>query len=157
MVSSVTTLLYNAAVSQALRQALRRRDVLAVQPGEPQRLPPPYERLIGALLLHYQPPLEQLLHDVGGDTTDREDPKALHDARLIPLVAGRGGSGDPEHEMESALDTSNETRASCGYSRFERGISTNSACKRILQEPSDGRSALWRRWGIVMAPSTRTR
>ena len=36
---------------------------------------------------------------------------------------GPGGAGDPEHEMESALDISNEYRVSCGHSRFERGIS----------------------------------
>jgi hypothetical protein len=35
---------------------------------------------------------------------------------------GPGGAGDPKHEMESALDISNEYRVSCGHSRFERGI-----------------------------------
>jgi predicted glutamine amidotransferase len=34
---------------------------------------------------------------------------------------------------------------------------SRSACKRILKEPSDGWSAMWRRWGIVMVRNTRSR
>jgi hypothetical protein len=59
--------------------------------------------------------LEQLLYDVGGETS----------------AAGPGGAGGPEHEMVSALDIRNENLASCGHSRFERGpLQTPSARMR---------------------------